>query len=283
MITKIELFSLQPDAPVLPLGGFMPNDDPVQIRSVTGLEPVKANIATTPFASGRGVLYQGSTTPQRNIVMALGLNPDWEGQQTMASLRHILYRYLMPENWTKLRFFSQELPDVDIEGYVESFEPNMFSEDPEVQVSIICPRPDFIEADATIYDGVVDDGTLEEVFEYAGTIRTGFELRIDGTVNNPDYTGDITVKLTSFGVQEHFTITPVTVDGQRYFKLSTVRNSKRAQSVSKADGSLTNLLSGVTGDSVWLEIKPGENVLSIAAAEMGQVWTMAYFNRYGGL
>lgn len=58
MITKIELFTLQPDAPVLPLGGFMPNDDPVQIKDVTGLGPVKANIALTPYASGRGSLYQ---------------------------------------------------------------------------------------------------------------------------------------------------------------------------------------------------------------------------------
>ena len=283
MITKIELFTVQPDAPVLPLGGFMPNDDPVQIRDITGLEPVKANIALTPYASGRGALYQGSTTPERNIVMKLGLNPDWEGQQSMASLRQVLYRYLMPQHWTKLRFFSQELPDVDIEGYVESFEPNMFSEDPEVQVSIICPKPDFIEADATIFDGTVDDGTLEEEFDYAGTIETGFELRIDGTVENPAYTGSLTFKLTSFGEDQIFTITPVTVDGQRYFKLSTVRNAKRAQSVSKADGSLTNLLSGVTGGSVWPVIKPGKNILSVAATEMGQVWTMAYFNRFGGL
>jgi hypothetical protein len=283
VITKIELFTLQPDAPVLPLGGFMPNDDPVQIRGITGVDPVKANIALTAYASGRGALYQGSTTPERNIVMTLGFNPDWEGQQTIASLRQILYRYLMPQHWTKLRFFSQELPDVDIEGYVESFEANMFSQDPEVQVSIICPKPDFIEPDATIFNGTVDDGTLEEEFEYTGTIETGFEMRVDQSVDNPDYTGSFTVKLTALGEEQIFTITPVTVDGQRYFKLSTVRNAKRAQSVSKADGSLTNLLSGVTGGSVWPAIKPGKNILSIAATEMGQVWTMAYFNRYGGL
>lgn len=283
MITKIEIFSEQPDAPVFPLGGFMPNDDPVQIKNVTGLEPVKANIAKTPYASGRGVLYQGSTFPERNIVMTLGLNPDWEGQQTTASLRQLLYRYLMTGNWTKLRFFSQELPDVDIEGRVESFDPNMFSEDPEVQVSIICPKPDFIEADATIFNGVVDDGTLQQVFDYAGTISTGFELRVDATADNPAYTGSFNIKLVSFGEEQSFIVTPVTVDAQRYFKLSTVRNTKRVQSVSKADGSLVNLLDGMSDDSVWPEIKPGENILSVAATENSQAWTMAYFNRYGGL
>lgn len=283
MITRVEIFSPQPDAPTLPLGGTLPFDDPVFIRNIDGLGPVKADIATTPFASGRGELYQGSTTPKRNIVMTLGFNPDWEGEQTIAVLRQSLYRYMMPENWTKLRFSSQELPNLDIEGYVESFEPNMFSEDPEIQVSIICPKPDFIEADATIYDGVVDDGTLELVFEYAGTIDTGYEMRIDSTEDNPNYTGAMILTHTAFAEDQMFKVDPITVDGLRYFKMSSVANAKRVQSVTKADGTLTNLLAVLAGDSVWPRLRPGENTLKVAAAENGQAWTMAYFNRYGGL
>ena len=283
MITKVEVFSSAPGAPELPLGGFMPNDDPVQILDIAGLGPVKAEIASTPFATGRGELYQGSSTGKRNIVMTLGLNPDFAADQTMATLRHILYRYLMPTAWTKLRFFSQEIPVVDIEGYVESFEPNMFSQDPQVQVSVLCHKPDFIEADATIFEGVVDDGTLELEFDYGGTIETGFELRVDRTVDNPSYTGNLLIVLISELEPQLFEINPVTIDTAKYFKLSTVRNAKRAQSVAYADGDLTNLLAAMTGGSVWPQIKPGENVLSIGSTEFGQAWTLAYFNRYGGL
>jgi len=283
VITKVELFTSQPDAPTLPLGGTMPFYDPVFIRNIDGLGPVKADIATTPYASGRGELYQGSTTPKRNIVLTLGLNPDWEGQQTMASLRQSLYRYLMPQNWTKLRFFSQELPTVDIEGYVESLDPNMFSQDPEMQCSIICPKPDFIEADATTYDSVVDDGTLQLVFDYMGTIDTGYELRIDQTVDLPAYTGSISIKHTAFGEDQLFTIDPVTVDGTRYFKMSSIRNNKRVQAVYKADNTFDNLLARLSTDSVWPVLRPGENVFSITASQTGLAWTMAYFNRYGGL
>jgi len=283
VLTKVEIFSPQPDAPTLPLGGFMPSDDPVFIRNIDGLGPVKADIATTPLASGRGSLYQGSSVPNRNIVLTLGLNPDWEGEQTMASLRQILYRYLMPQSWTKLRFFSQELPDVDIEGYVESMDPSIFSQDPEMQVSIICPRPDFIEADATIYSSIVDDGTAEFEFDYTGTVATGFELRIDASIDNPSYTGSLAVMVTAFGEMQLFEVTPVTIDGTKYFKLSTVSNAKRVQSIAKIDGALQNLLGGMSALSVWPEIKPGENLISIAAGEFGQLWTLAYFNRYGGL
>lgn len=283
MITKVEVFSPQPDAPILPLGGDMPFDDPVFIRNVDGLGPVKADILTTPFASGRGELYQGSNTPKRNIVFSLGFNPDWEGLQTVASLRQILYRYFMPEHWCKLRFFSQEIPDVDIEGYVESCEPNMFSDDPEMQVSIICPKPDFVEVEATIYNGIVDNGTLEFTFDYAGTIDTGYELRVDQTLDVPTYTGPFTIVHTAFLEDQMFKVDPATVDGTRYFKLSTVRNAKRVNEVYKADGTVDNLLPVMTGDSVWPTLKPGGNVFKISAAQTGLSWTMAYFNRYGGL
>lgn len=279
----MEVFSAQPGAPELTLGGFYPNLDPVQIRGIDGLGPVKADILTTPFATGDGEIHQGSIVGKRNIVMTLGLNPNWV-DQTVSSLRRQLYRYLLPKSWTKLRFFSDDMNTVDIEGYVESFEPNIFSQDPEIQVSVICPKPDFIEVDATIYYGTVDDGTAELQFEYLGDVEAGFEVRIDGSVANPSYTGPIDISMMQEpSPPEIFSIDPVTIDGLQYFKLSTVKGQKRAQKILTADGEATNLLAMVSADSVWPTVKPGTNIFSVAAAEDGQAWSMAFFNRYGGL
>lgn len=283
MITKLEVFSAQPNAPELSLGGFYPNLDPVQIREIQGLGPVKADVMSTQFATGKGELYQGSSVGKRNIVMNLGLNPNWV-DQTMSSLRRQLYRYFLPQAWCKLRFFSDDMPTVDIEGYVEAFEPNMFSQDPELQISVICPKPDFIEIDSTIYYGVVDDGTAQLQFEYTGTVETGFEVRIEQAVANPSYTGKFDIKVQQEPeAPQVFTVNPVTVDGTKYFKLSTLQNAKRVQRIAKADGSVTNLLLYVPNTSVWPQIKPGTNLFSVAALETGQAWTMAFFNRYGGL
>jgi hypothetical protein len=282
VLRRLEVFSSNPSAPELPLGGFMPNDDPVQIRSIDGLGPVKAELASTAFASGRGELFQGSSVGKRNIVLSLGLNPNWV-DQTLATLRQRLYGYFLPEAWTKLRFFSDHMVTVDIEGIVESFEPNMFSEDPEIQVSVLCHRPDFVDIDATIYEGIVDDGTAELEFVYTGTVNTGFEIRIDATVENAAYGGDFTIRNRAPEDNQDFIIEGVLVDATKYFKLSTVRNAKRAQTISKTDGTPTNILSKVSATSVWPEIKPGVNLLSVAASEVGQAWTMAYYNRFGGL
>jgi hypothetical protein len=283
VITKMEVFSEQPGAPELSLGGFSPNLDPVQIRNIEGLGPVKADITTQPFATGKGELYQGSSVGKRNIVMTLGLNPNWV-DQTIASLRRLLYRYLLPEAWVKLRFFSDDMPTVDIEGRVESFEPNIFSQDPELQISVICPKPDFIEPDATFYYGVVDDGTAELEFEYGGDTATGFEVRVQHSADNIDYTGPIHISTQREPEAiQLLTVDPVTIDAAHHFKLSTILNNKRVQKVANADGAVTNLLMYMTDDSVWPEIKPGTNLFKVYATETGQAWTLAFFNRYGGL
>ena len=283
VITKMEAYSQWASAPELPLGtNLMPSDDPIQVRNIDGIGPVKAEVVTNDDATDRGEVYQGSSTPKRNIVLTLGLNPDWV-DQTISSLRQMLYAYFMPEQWTKLRFFTDDIPTVDIEGYVESFEPNIFSQDPEIQVSIICPKPDFLDADATTITGVVDNGTIESVFNYIGTVATGFELKIESAEANPDYTGNLIIVTKSPVLPQTFEVDNVTVNIAKYFKLNSVAGSKRVQNIAVADGTLTNLLDRKTDASVWPKLNPGENVITVSAAESGQAWTLAYFNRFGGL
>ena len=279
MITKMEVFGVRP-TPALSLGGFMPSDDPVVIRNVDGLGPVKSEITTTPSGVSRGETFQGSSTGKRNIVLTLGLNPDWS-TQTMSSLRQLLYAYLMPEQWCKLRINSDELPTTDIEGYVESFEPNMFSQDPEIQVSIINPKPDFIEIDATIFKGTVDDGSNQHVINYVGTISAGFEVRIDRTAALVSYSGPLTIKVENSSGIQTITVNPVLVNTVQSYKMSSVQGKKRVQAETIIDGTITNLLKNKSG--VWPELQPGENLISISADLPGQTWTLAYFTRFGGM
>lgn len=284
MITKLEVYNPVVDAPQLPLGGFGPNDDPIQVRNIEGLGPVKASIRTTPFATGRGELYQGGNTGTRNIVLTLGLNPDFVEYPSMAMLRQILYRYLLPEQKTKLRFYSDEIPTVEIEGYVESFEPNMFSEDPEVVISIICPDPDFV-SEATIITGTVIEFLEGSEFEYVGTIPTGFELKVEASEAKPSFNGLLMLNLQHPGLsEENFFVEPVLIDATQYFSLSTAK-PKRVRTIPTAGGDIVNLMSNVADSSVWPKILPGQNAISVTALaeNVGQNWTLAFFSRFGGL
>jgi hypothetical protein len=279
----MEVYNPEADAPELPLGGFGPNNDPIQVRNIDGLGPVKANIRTTPFATGRGELYQGGNTGTRNIVLTLGLNPDFVEYPSMFTLRQILYRYLLPEQKTKLRFYSDEIPPVEIEGYVESFDPNMFSEDPEVVVSIICPDPDFV-TEANVIEGTVTELLEGPEFEYIG-IPTGFELKVESSEANPSFNTMLIVTIAGPGLpDQNFYVDPVLIDATQYFKLSTAK-PKRVQTIPVAAGDIVNLMSNVADSSVWPKIRPGTNSIYVttAAEEVGQNWTLAYFSRFGGL
>lgn len=280
MLTHMEVISAQPDAPTLPLGGFMPNSQPVQIRNIDGLGPVKSEIASTAFATGRGELFQGANTGKRNILLDFGLSPNWV-DQTITSLRKLLYAYFMPEQWVTCRFFSDDLPTVYVRGIVESFDPNIFAQDPQIQVSILCPKPDFIDETTTLVEGVVD-GT-ETTITYTGNAPTGFELKIESSSALPSYTGDLTIKNTVRGEDQIFKIQAVTVDSTMYVDLNTVKTSRHVYNVAVSDDSAIDILAKVGTNPVWPELSPGENKLSVAASTPGLDWALGYFNRFGGL
>src|SRR6266542_614762 len=127
--------------------------DPIQIKNIEGLGPVDATVNTAQYGSIDGEFYNGSVVGKRNIVLTVGLNPNY-ASQSMEFLRQCLYQYFMPKSAVSLRFASTHMPEVSIDGVVESFEPNMFSKDPEIQVSIICPQSEFVAVIPTAIQGV---------------------------------------------------------------------------------------------------------------------------------
>lgn len=125
---------------------------PIQIRDISGLEPVKAEIISVP-SNQDGELFQHARVGKRNIIFKLGLNPNWV-DQTMSTLRRLLYTHFLPKASISLWFYSDDITQVGIRGYVESNEPNRFSQDPEVQISVICLKPNFFNPDGTIHAGI---------------------------------------------------------------------------------------------------------------------------------
>lgn len=283
MLSDVEVVSLNPGRPDLWLGGLYPNDHKLQIRDIKGLEPVKADVTSAANVTSRGKFLLGTNVGERNIVFMIGLNPNW-AEQTMAALRQELYGYFMPQLYTKLRFFSEGVPpEVHIEGIVETCEPNIFSEDPEMQVSILCHKPDFVDPVIQMVYGVVDDGTVEATINYIGTQPTGVELRINPAVDNPEYSGPLDITLNTPLIAQQFGLSLVEIDANRYFRLSTVPGQKRVEYVDAVTQARTNLLGRMSDTSRWLQLDPGVNHLKIAAGEPGQSWSLGYFNRFGGL
>jgi hypothetical protein len=287
MLTKVEVLSPRSGIPTLLLGEFYPNNNPIQIRDISGLEPVKAEITTTSFNQD-GVLFQSSRLGMRNLVFKLGLNPNWI-DQTMSTLRRMLYTYFLPKAWCKFRFYSDDMPTVEIEGFIETFEPNIFSQDPEIQISVLCPQPDFVGIDRVTYTGVdIPAATL--VLDYKGTVETGFEMNFD-LIASPGVQNEAFQTSQPGMIWNRFETQLVGASNDFYLRVLTVKSGKKTEYVRRSDGliinQIHNKITNPTIGSVWPLIKPGENTLQVtrygSTNTTPRNWTMRFYNRYGGL
>jgi hypothetical protein len=280
VLTKLEAFSSWESAPTLPLSdGGREETDLIQIRNIDGLDPVVAAVNTSPFGSVDGVAYTGSSVAARNIVITLHPNPDWH-DWTFESLRRLIYSYFMPKLLTRLVFYSDDIPPVEIYGYVESVAVNPFSKDVEMLVSILCPDPYFTAVTATLVTGDTSDGSNPVDIPYEGNIEAGINVEVlRASDPAPTY---IAIQVGE-AVISYFRAT-ASVDATKYFLMNSVPGAKYVRNVAWNTGVITNLLSQLQTGSQWPTLKPGVNDFSVITDTPGhQQWQLRYFERYGGL
>lgn len=280
MLTKLQAYSSWDSASTLTLSdNGREETDFIQVHNIDGLDPVKATVNTSPFGSVDGGAYLGSSVPTRNIVLTLHPNPDWD-LWTFETLRKVLYLYFMPKLLTRLVFYDDVVPPVEIYGYVESCEGNPFVSDLEIQVSIICPDPYFTAVEPTIVTGKSSNGTIPVQIQYDGNVETGFNVEVARAIDPAP---------TSIGIQvgdptlSFFNVT-ASVNASMYFVMNSIPGQRYVQNVSTSTGVITNLLSKVQSGATWPTLEPGENDFSVITSSPGnQDWQLTYFERYGGL
>jgi hypothetical protein len=282
VLTEVKAYSSWRSAPTLSLSPTgRPETDLIQIRNIDGLDPVKASVSTTQYGPVDGAAYTGSNVPSRNIVLTVHPNPDWD-TWSYESLRKLLYSYFMPKRPTRLVFYSDDMDPVEIYGIVEGVSVNMFSKDPELLVSIICPDPYFTALDPTVLTGqTVRPGGATVDVDYNGSIETGITVVVSWVSGAAP---------TSIGIKigdptlPYLTIAS-SVDATKYFEMSSIRMLKFVENISLANGVSTNLLSKVQipEGSSWPAIQPGINKFSVITDQGVQDWELTYYERFGGL
>lgn len=277
MLTEVKAYSSWRSAPTLVLDpeGRLENDR-VQLTNITGLDPVKGSVNTSPFGSVDGSSYTGSSVLSRNIVLTLKPNPDWD-TWTYESLRRLLYSYFMPKQISRLVFYSDDLIPVEIYGVVEDVSVNMFTKEPELTVSIICPDPYFTALDATV---LTAENGVTNTFEYGGNVEAGIIVKVTAVSGAPTTIG-IQLgdpKVTYFGVI-------ATVSASQYFEMSSVPMRKYVQNVNIGTGVIENLLSKVyiQEGSLWPMLEPGVNEFKVITDSGVQDYQLIFYERFGGL
>jgi hypothetical protein len=280
VLTEVKAYSSWPSAPSLLLSeSGRAESDLIQIRNIEGLDPVKASVNTSPYGSIDGEVYTGGSIPKRNLVFTVHPNPDWD-IWTYASLRRLLYFYFMPKKASRLVFYSDDIVPVEISGIVESVESNLFSEDPELLISIICPDPYFVALEPKVIAGQsIRSGGIVSSISYEGNVEAGIQVKI-AQVEYPT-PSSIEIQIGD-PASSHFLVeTGITFD--EYFEMKSLPGQKLVQNINLNTGVISNLLNKVEEGSSWPVLQPGENDFSVVTDAGVQDWELTYYERFGGL
>jgi hypothetical protein len=273
MLSKVEVRGAQGNLLVLILEDVV---EGLLVEEITGLDPVKATIVSSSFATMDGSQYQSSRRESRNITIKLGLEPD-PTEDTVRTLRKRVYDFFMPKAPVDLRFFMEDGLTVNISGRVESCESAMFVEEPTVDISIINFDPDFLNLTPTVLAGSTTSTTTETLIDYDGTVETGIEFALN--VNRT--LGEFTIyhRLPNDEIRTlDFAASLVSGD---VLKINTVTGNKGATLTRTSV--VSPVMYGISPQSNWIELTSGDNHIRVYAEGAAIPYTIQYVTRYGGL
>ena len=240
---------------------------------VSGLTPPKADINTSPAGSIDGTFYNSARANQRNIVITLVLEGDIEAN------RQNLYR-IFPDKSLCTVFFKNENRDVQIEGYVEVVEGDLFSKREQMQISIICPRTYWQALGVVSYELSTTLRQFEFPFSIAetpgvplssydqypqihiyndGSVQCGFTatIEIGGSITD--------LALYNLTTQQKLQLmSSVTLAAGDTVEISTMPGALHIRRISA--GQTSNLINYLTSDSEFFGLAVGDNTLYYSAS-----------------
>lgn len=261
-----------------------PEESGFVVKSITGLGPGKATVNTTEVATNDGGLFNSARMPVRNIVISLAFL--WKN--SIEDVRQLSYKYFPIKKPLTLTIETDNRI-AEIQGYVESNDPNIFSSSEGSDISIICPNPFFYSAGekkATIFSGVeamfefpfCNDSLTEALLEmgeiqhqtekvvvYNGDAEIGVVIKIHAVGEA------INIAIFNTGTREVFRLNTdkmktltgsVIIDGDDII-INTVKGQKSI-TLQRA-GKTTNILNCVEKGSDWFRLAKGDNVFAYTA------------------
>lgn len=253
-----------------------PEETGLVITSIDGLGASDATINVDNLATIDGGIFNSARVDARNI----NFNFKFLFSPTVEDVRLKTYKYFPIKKKIKMRFITDN-NDAEIEGYVESNDPSVFSKSEGTSINVVCPDPYFysVKNDITLFSGIepefefpLENDSLEESL-----------LCLGDYVRDPMKTiyyfgaGDVGVVINIHAVGSVKNITVNNVDTRESIKvnldlkagdqiiISTVKGNKYAHLI--REGEETNILNRLGRNIGWFTLKSGENTFHYTAED----------------
>lgn len=256
------------------------------IVNIDGLGPVKANISMTDISTYDGGMYNSSRLGTRNIVFDI-IFMNYYGE-SIEDIRHRAYTFFQTKTKVKLLFETSNR-NLEIDGYVESNEPTIFSKQEGCKISVLCPFPymysleedssitfsnveplfEFPFSNESLTDPLLELGSIKSVSEKVITYKGDAETGIKITIHAYGEVGSITIYNT--GTRESMKINAGLID--QLLGSGIVANDEIIINTEKGDkyirllreGVYYNILNCLDKNASWFQLKNGDNIFAYTA------------------
>lgn len=250
------------------------------ITNIDGIDPPEATINTTRNANYDGSVYNSSYMNERQITVTLVVNKPAEVN------RINLYRYFKTKSAVRI-FFKNGSRDVYIDGYVKTIQIGFFEKKQTVQIVIECPRPHF---NGTTLD-VQEFSSVNPLFEFPFSIEEeGIPFseivlaQEKSIINHGDLETGVLINIHAMGAVDTPKIYNVET-GERMIinmemqagddiDINTIQGEKSIKFT--REGVTTNIIGRLDHSSSWLQMFPGDNVMTVDA-ESGLEYLLVTF------
>lgn len=256
---------------------------------ITGLNPPNASINTSSAANFDGSKYNNSKANERNIVITIYIYPDVEKN------RLNLYKYFKSKKNSKI-YYSNSSRNIFVEGYVESFEVDLYENPQKAQISLICPDAylsDINEITTSFFaaepcfefpfsidkNGIpFSEITLnkEKSIVNVGDVETGMIIDISaiGTVLNP--------KIYNTETNEYFILNLQMDEGDRI--IVNTNEGQKAVTLTHL-GETSNVINKLEMNSTWFKLNVGDNLFLATSDEYPEnmISNFKYISKYEGV
>lgn len=241
------------------------------LYKIDGLCPPSATLNFSVIANVDGKTYNSGRINERNLVLYVKIFPDVETN------RNILYQHFPIKQQVRI-FYRNGLHDVYIDGYVESFECDQFTNNEVAQISIICNDPYFrsVEMATTIIS------VVHSYFEFPFSIPVNDPIMIsdrnyyvEGVVNPGIISTGMIVEFEAIGdnvlnpwLENKTTGQKMVVNAKIDMgEKIIVSTNKHNLSVAKmyTDGRKENILNAMGDGFQWVQLAAGENRISVGS------------------
>lgn len=257
------------------------------VARIEGLGPPTATINVAELSTHDGGIFNSSRAGVRNILLTLGFLE----QPTIEDVRIKTYKYFPIKKKLKLTITTDKRT-LEIYGYVESNEPDIFARQTATQISILCPDPYFYSekvsntmfsgaeslfefpfSNESLTDNLLEFSALyvdkEQTVVYEGDTEIGIQIHIHalGTAKNITIYNTRTKEIMRI---DHERLVALTGEGIKYgddIIISTVSYNKSVTLL--REGVYYNILNVLDRDTDWFKLRKGDNIF-MYTAESGE-------------